>query len=532
MNPTLSTNSPLRSLSVAVIGAGPAGIAVAKHCLEKGLKPVLFEQAAMIGGQWNASSAYSGVWPTMRTNTSHVTTCFSDHDYPEGTAMFPTNQEVHAYLRSYADRFGVSVCVRSSTRVEEIAPLPENRWSIRSMNRNGRVTVDEFDHVVVASGRYNQPTIPKFSGLNSFTGQGGAQHAFFYNGAEEYRGLRVLVVGNSISGLEICSDLATGGAAQVISACRAPRYILNKILAGRPTDCALFSRFAAWAGRALPLEASLEGLRQEILRTCGNPAQYGGLAPADSLLKAKVTQCQHFLPLVAEGKIAVKKEPTHFKGNTVEFADGSTAVIDAVIFATGYELKLPFLSADVRTKLNADASGLDLYHHTFHPDFPTLAFIGLFSQIGSYFPVLELQAKWLSLVWSGEVALPQREAMLAAIRAAGEMRHVQPDVVFHHMALQFAEAMGVEPDVASRPELARALMFGPLAPIQFRIQGPDALPDAAERFAKTAASFGCVTSSEFTPEQRGALTLLASTGAGLAWLTELFETPELAEATA
>lgn len=530
MNHTESTSRLTNRPVVAVIGGGPAGIAVAKHCLENGLRPILFEQAATIGGQWNAGGAQSGIWPMMRTNSSNVTTCFSDHNYPDETAMFPRNQEVHAYLRGYADKFGVTGCVRTSTRVEEIAPHAGNRWTVRSVNRDGSVTTEEFDQVVVASGRYNQPTIPKFAGLTEFTGKGGAKHSFFYKGAEQYRGLRVLVVGNSISGLEICSDLAMGGAAQVISACRAPRYILNKILAGRPTDCALFSRFAAWAGRALPLEASLEGLRQEILRTCGHPSQYGGLAPADSLLKAKITQCQHFLPLVAEGKIAVKKEPTLFSGNIVEFADGSRAEIDAVIFGTGYELKLPFLSADVRAKLNADETGLDLYHHTFHPDFPTLAFVGLFSQIGPYFPVVELQAKWVSLVWSGELVLPPREAMLTAIRAAGEMRRVQPVVVFHHMALQFAEAMGVEPDVASHPELARALMFGPLAPIQFRIQGPDALPDAIERFTQTAASFGCVTSPEFTPEQRGALAMLAGTADGLAWLMELFETPQLAEA--
>lgn len=530
MRLTLPTFLPMNSFTklpvVAIIGSGPAGIAVAKHCLENDLRPVVFEQSTAIGGQWNATAPHSGVWPTMRTNTSHVTTCFSDLPYPENTAMFPGNQEVHVYLRNYAEKFGMSTCVRTSTRVEEIAPLANDRWSVRSANSAGTVLTEEFDRVVVASGRYNHPSIPKFAGLDGFTGRGGSRHAFTYKGSDAFRGMRVLVVGNSISGLEICSDLAMRGDIQVISACRAPRYVLSKIIAGRPTDCAMFSRFAAWAGRALPLEASLEGLRQEILRSCGNPAQYGGLAPADSLLKAKVTQCQHFLPLVAEGKITVKPEPKAFGGNTVEFSDGSRADIDAVIFATGYEVRLPFLPAAVRASLKADRAGLDLYQHTFHPDFPTLAFAGLFSQVGPYFPVLELQAKWISRVWSGAASLPSNETMRSAVKAAGEMRRIQPDVVFHHMALQFAEALGVEPDVASRPELARALLFGPIAPIQFRIQGPGALPDAAERFAATAARFGCVTTPEFTAEQRGALAMIASTGAGLAWLSELLETPE------
>jgi hypothetical protein len=35
----------------------------------------------------------------MRTNTSRVMTQFSDLGYEAGVATYPTNQEVHAYLR-------------------------------------------------------------------------------------------------------------------------------------------------------------------------------------------------------------------------------------------------------------------------------------------------------------------------------------------------------------------------------------------------------------------------------------------------
>ncbi|CAI7795085.1 unnamed protein product, partial [Closterium sp. NIES-53] len=37
---------------VAVIGAGPAGLASAKYLLEAGLQPTLFDKAASIGGLW------------------------------------------------------------------------------------------------------------------------------------------------------------------------------------------------------------------------------------------------------------------------------------------------------------------------------------------------------------------------------------------------------------------------------------------------------------------------------------------------
>jgi dimethylaniline monooxygenase (N-oxide forming) len=70
-------------------------------------------------------------------------------------------------------------------------------------------------------------------------------------------------------------------------------------------------------------------------------------------------------------------------------------------------------------------------------------------------------------------------------------------------ALTFAKAAGVEPRLENWPDLRRALLFGPLAPSCFRLDGPGALPDAADRFARDAAAFGAITSNELTePEQR------------------------------
>ena len=44
-------------------------------------------------------------------------------------------------------------------------------------------------------------------------------------------------------------------------------------------------------------------------------------------------------------------------------------------------------------------------------------------------------------------------------------------------------------------------LFGPLAPSCFRLEGPDALPDAQARFARDAAAFGAITSNEMTDRE-------------------------------
>ena len=70
------------------------------------------------------------------------------------------------------------------------------------------------------------------------------------------------------------------------------------------------------------------------------------------------------------------------------------------------------------------------------------------------------------------------------------------------VALTFARAAGVEPHLDNWPHLRRALLFGPLAPSCFRLEGPDALPDAPVRFAGEAAAFGAITSNELTERER------------------------------
>ena len=88
---------------VGIIGAGPAGLAAARYLASEGFEPVLFEQGATIGGQWSGDRARSGIWPSMRTNTSRILTAFSDLPHPNGPQVYPSNQAIGEYLRAYAD---------------------------------------------------------------------------------------------------------------------------------------------------------------------------------------------------------------------------------------------------------------------------------------------------------------------------------------------------------------------------------------------------------------------------------------------
>jgi hypothetical protein len=97
---------------------------------------------------------------------------------------------------------------------------------------------------------------------------------------------------------------------------------------------------------------------------------------------------------------------------------------------------------------------------------------------------------------------PDPGARRAAVDAYRARRGLPQKTRMNLAALGFARAAGCEPDLAAWPDLRRALLFGPLAPSCFRLEGPDALPDAADLFARDSAAFGAITSNEFSVREQ------------------------------
>ncbi len=496
----MSTHS---EASVAIIGAGPSGLVAARYLKAHGLEPVVFEAGDTIGGQWNEASPSSGVWRGMRTNTSRVLTAFSDLEYAEGTAIYPTAREVRAYLQAYADKTGIAGAFRLKTSVDRIERDGGGGWRLTTRH-DDRLTDESFARVVVATGRYHDPDMPAIEGLSSFSGVGGVRHSSQFRSVDRFRGLRVLVAGQSISALEIASELAQHGI-DVTVAARRQRYVLTKLLAGVPTDHRAFTRFGALAGAALPPEVLDASLRDFVVSQCGSPEQFGAPKPSPSLFAAGLTQSQTYLSLVAERRIRPRPWIDWVQGSKVRFADGVEAEVDAIILATGYRVSLPFVSNDIATALGLDGRHIDLFDYTFHPELEGLAFLGLFAQAGPYMPVLELQARWLAYAWAGLRPLPATEEMAAGLERSRAGRGGPQELPMHAMATLFATRAGVEPDPQAWGDLERALLFGPLSPASYRLSGPDALPDAPERVRRAAAEFGAIVSPELTAMEQAQL---------------------------
>lgn len=479
---------------VAIIGAGPGGLVTARWLSAQGFRVTIFEAGPDLGGQWAGVPGRSGVWPDMHTNTSRILTAFSDLP-PDGTTTFPSNRDVLAYLRRYAEAFDLVSRCRFGVEVSRVSH-DGTYWLIEMTGGSRR-----FDRVVVASGRFQKPVIPPVPGLDTFTGSESVTPTFDFRDRERYRGKRVLVAGAAVSGLEIAAELTRAGASVVVTQ-RRQRYVLPKFAAGVPSDHRIFTRYGVLAAEALPAAEVDRQLREIVVEAGGSPEQYGAPAPDPSLFAAGVTLSQDYLPLVAEGRIAVRPWIQSVAGGTVTFADGHAEEFDGIVFGTGFRLDMPFLDESVRAVVDLDDVHFDAELHTFHPDLPRLAFVGMWDQSGGYFVPLELQARWIAYTWGGVIPARDPEVQRDAINAYRRRRGLPQKTRMNLAALAFARCAGAEPQLSRWPQLHRALLFGPLAPSCFRLDGPDALPDAAERFSRDAAAFGAITDGTLTEREQ------------------------------
>jgi hypothetical protein len=217
-----------------------------------------------------------------------------------------------------------------------------------------------------------------------------------------------------------------------------------------------------------------------VIRVAGNPADFGAPAPDDDILRAGHSLCQNYLAQVRDGSIVCRPAIDSVSGRTVTFTDGSRAAVDAIVCATGYDLEIPYLDDEVWERVGAD---LRLHLRTWHPDLPGIGFIGQYATSGPYFPLLELQARWIVNVWSGAVDPPDESEMRAAVAEA------PPPLDSHDaLALTLSEASSTSPDIEGHSELFEALLFGPMLPPRYRLDGPGAMPNAADLLVEQMAT--------------------------------------------
>lgn len=332
-------------MKAIVVGAGPAGLASAA-CLKRiGAEVTILDRAARIGSSWRKHYA------RLQLHTTRGRSALPGLAMPQTRGRYPTKAEVIAYLEAYARFHGLHP--QLGCGVQAVAPAQDG-WRV---THDGGESV--ADIVVFATGLADAPRLPEWT--SEFDGP--VVHSSGYDTAAPYAGQRVLVVGFGNSGGDIALDLAEGGA-QVTMSVRGPVNIVPKELFGVPiTSLTLINRIL---GPRIADAATGPILRAVL----GRPEDYGLRAAAKG--PARQVAEDGRIPLIdcgtlaaiKAGQVAIKPGVTRVAGRVVRFADGSDAVFDAVIAATGYDVDLrgllgnsPVLDDAGRPRVSGAATG-------------------------------------------------------------------------------------------------------------------------------------------------------------------------------
>ena len=469
-------------MSVAIVGAGPSGLASGKACIEAGLKPTIFEKSSGLGGIWNIE--HGSTWESMRTNLSKYSCMFSDFPWNKDSDDFPLCTDVSKYLNAYAKHFSLDTCILYNTEVTRVnRDSAKNKWSINAKIADREAVEELFDYVIIGSGFFVESKIPQ--GLSEFSGTLTLSQK--YRNPNNLKGKVVAIIGGAFSGSEIAADVATV-ATKVIHIKERNFWILGRYLENEsktkqiPLDLVFYKRRQKSAEQ-LPLE-EINRRKHAYFQSLSNQAEVSDSlkVPTESYATPPyVVISDGYLEAFKANRIKViNSRFTHAKGNEIFLENGTSEKVDAVIACSGFTSKLPFFSPDILTSLNYDEADqfqpFLLHKNMYHPKLPNVAFVGMYR--GPFFGVIELQARWAALSFAkpGEY-YPTEEEQYKGIAEEQAIKQDNPRPQFPHgdyveLVDAIAKRIGVYPESYFNKDQQHAISLGPVIPSHFRLEGP------------------------------------------------------------
>ncbi|MCP2245961.1 flavin-containing monooxygenase [Lentzea aerocolonigenes] len=369
-------------LDTCVIGAGPAGLAVARALADRGLPYTHVERHTAVGGIWDIDNPGGPMYSSAHFISSKTRSAFGGWPMPDHFPDYPSHRQVLSYLRSFAAAYGLTERIEFGVEIRDVEKNADGTWTVTRADGSSTVHAQ----VVVCTGSQWHPNIPELPG--HFTGE--VRHTMGYRDAAELRGKRVLVVGAGNSGCDIACDAARTADHAVISM-RRGYWFIPKHLFGRPVDT------LSDTGPHLPkwLEQKVFGALLRMFD--GDPARLGLPAPDHRLFETHPVVNSMLIHHLRHGDITAKPGIAHTDGKTVVFTDGTWDEFDLVLLATGYRHAVP-----VAQRYFGDEQHPDLYLSVFSREHRGLCGVGFIETNSGAYQLFDLQAQLIaSYVRSG-----------------------------------------------------------------------------------------------------------------------------------
>lgn len=302
-----------------VVGAGAGGLAAAAM-LQRGVEPLVLEQAATVGESWRQH------YDRLHLHTIRWFSGLPGPRIPRREGPWVSRDGVADYLQEYARHHRLRL--RFGARVDRLDRL-DGGWGVHT--RDGLLWAR---WVVVATGYNRVPWLPEWPGREEFRGE--LIHSSQYRNPRPYRGKDVLVVGTGNSGAEIVVDLVEGGARRVSLSVRTPPNILPRRIVGVPTQV------VGLLMRHLPVPV-VDAVARVTQRVVVGDLSPSGMPPPPRGVYRRLVEDDlipildvGLIPLPRARRVRVVPAVEALDGEAVLLADGTRVRPDAVIASTGF----------------------------------------------------------------------------------------------------------------------------------------------------------------------------------------------------
>lgn len=342
---------------VAIAGSGFAGLGTAIRLAQSGFTDFLvFERSNDVGGVWRDNT-----YPGCACDVESHLYSFSFARNPEWTRSFSPASEIHAYLRSCAERFGVLPKVRFDHELRE-ATWDEDAQRWRLETKHGLFTADVL---VGAVGALSDPSIPELPGLDTFAGK--VFHSARWDHGHDLRGRRVAVIGTGASAIQFVPAIQPEVSALKVFQ-RTPPWIVprrDRALGETKKSVLRRSNAAQWLERAriyamrevmalafFDTRAARVAQRLAMLhleRSVRDPALRAKLTPRYTMGCKRILLSDDYLPALTKPNVEVVTSGIReVRPEGVVTEDGTLHEVDTLIFGTGFQVQeFPF-AAQVR----------------------------------------------------------------------------------------------------------------------------------------------------------------------------------------
>lgn len=384
---------------VCIVGAGPAGLSLARACKAQGVGFDVFERHSDVGGLWDPDNPGSAVYDTAHFISSKTQSHYHDFPMPDHYPDYPAHRHILAYMREFAWAYGLYPHIQFGTEVKR-AEWDGRLWTITLSTGEVR----QYGALICATGTNWHPAMPEYPG--TFTGE--IRHSVSYRSPSEFAGKRVLVIGGGNSGCDIACDAASMAKDAFISLRRGYHFIPKHIF-GVPAD-----EFAA-TGPQMPMWLEQRVFAVLLRLLIGDVSRLGLTKPDHRIFETHPILNTQLLHHLAHGDISAKPDVVRFDGKTVEFTDGTREEIDMILCATGYTWKIPYVDESM---FRWKSGRPELYMNLFSRENRSLYALGYMETNGGAYKLFDemadLVVRTVKARFDGTVAAATMDSLIAS----------------------------------------------------------------------------------------------------------------------